>query len=140
MPSKQVVSNFNKRWRDYLKRVSKRTDTAISNVGRRIVEITIEELEEEAPWTGGGLLNKAKYFSAKREGHKPVTPTGFVSFRRETGGRRTFVIRNAMWPIYGRSLEEGDVTHNPEHGGREWEPGFVARSIQNAKARYDTER
>lgn len=139
MPPKQVISGFDKRWREYLKRVSKRVESSITAVGTRITDITIEELGDEAPWTGGGLLNREKYPSAKFTGHKPVTPSGFVRFRRETRGVRTFVIRNVMWPIYGEALDDGRVEHNPKLGGRQWEPGFVARSIQNAKARYATE-
>lgn len=140
MPPKQVVSNFDARWRKYLQRVAKRVDSTISKVGTTIVNITIEELKEEAPWTGGGLLKREKYPSALRKGHRPVTPTGFVRFRKQSGKTRTFVIKNSMWPIYGRRLENGDLVHNADLGGRPWDPGFVARSLQNAKARYDTEK
>lgn len=140
MPRNQIASAFGKRWREYLKRVSKRVDAAIEDVGEQVAMMLKEELEEkQAPWTGGGLLGRDKHSAKARTGHYPVTPTGFFIDYRKTGSVRTVVLKNELWPVYGRDLEEGNVKHNPDLEGRKWDPGFVLSSLQVVKARFKAE-
>lgn len=139
MPSKQVTG-FNKRWRQFLKRYAARADKTLTTAGQEVVDRIIEILQETAPYTQGNLLGKGTPYSSEvRFRAVDFKPTGFVPFRRETGGKRTLIISNSAWNIYGKSLEEGidssgrSVSHNSTLGGRSWDPGFVARAISQAK-------
>lgn len=140
MPKKSValVSGGLKRWKTALEVIAARRLLSVTKVANEVITSTIETLEATAPYTHGQLLGKPALTSAIPKNKKyaiPFSKRGFRKFRQQKGGKRTFVIANAAWGLYGKGLETGYKTHNPALGGRSWQPGFARAAIALAKAR-----
>jgi len=131
---------FDKRFRQYTKRVAARYDRTMTAVQNEIADATLKILDDTAPWTSGNLRGTGPHPGATISKRYPNLNSGFTKFRREIGGKGTVVISNPVWDLYGRRLEEGELVHNPTLGGRPWEPGFVQRALDIVKLTFDPRR
>lgn len=146
MPKKSVTASvvgggkaFGKKWQGFIAGIAERRKQSITAISTEAIEDIIETLNSsEAPWTYGTLTKQGPFSSRVRPRSKVavrLSQQGFKRFRLQQKGKRTFVIRNAAWPIYGKKLEQGKVVHNPALGGRSWSPGFVSRSLALARTK-----